>query len=279
MIGVVAVTLVNLKQGDILAEKYEIAGILSSGEANTVYLCKEIESGALYAIKEIWGGKLPEEEKNIARETFDREIKVLRSLRHPGIPRFIDTFSVGIWHYLVMDFIKGKTLMTVLEEHDYPIPVRSAIRWGMKICEILNFLHNRASPIIFRNLSPSSIILTEKGEIRLIGFGLARFFDDLKAKDTHVLGTFGFAAPEQYGKKQTTPQTDIYSIGTTLYYLLTRENIQEFLFNFPSVRKFNSGVPVWLERVLARCLEKEPEKRYKDVNELKSQLEKGLSKP
>lgn len=273
------VTLVNLKQGDVLAERYEIVTILSSGESSTVYLCKDLQSGSMCAIKEIWGGKLPEEEKNIARETFEREIKVLRSMRHPGIPRFIDTFSAGIWYYMVMDYMEGKTLMTVLGEHEYPIPVRTAIRWGVKICDILNFLHNRATPIIFRNLSPSSVMLTEKGEIRLVGFGLARFFDDLKAQDTHVLGTFGFAAPEQYGKKQTTPQTDIYSIGSTLYYLLTRENIQEFLFNFPPVRKFNADVPMWLEKVLARCLEKEPEKRYKDVNELKNQLEKGLSKP
>ena len=270
--------LVNLKSGDKLVEKYEIIKALANGDSSTIYLARELTTESHCVIKELWGGRLPEEEKNIARETFDQEVRVLRALRHPGIPTFYDSFSVGIWHYLVMEYIKGKTLQEIVEERKNPVLVDSAILWAIQICDILYFLHNRATPVIFRNLSPSNVMLTHKGDIKLIDFGLARFFDDHKSRDTHVLGTFGFAAPEQYGKTQTTPSTDIYSLGTTLYYLLTLQNIQEFLFNFPPIRKFNARVPQWLEKTITRCLEKYPEKRHKDALTLKSEMEKGYGK-
>jgi serine/threonine protein kinase len=263
-------------KGDVLGERYEILATLHEGLYTTVYHCKDTREGCSCAIKELWGGKISGEEKDIALRNFEYEVKILRTLRHQAIPSFIDHFSEGLWHYLVMEYIRGKTLQELKEERAQALEALQVTAWAVQICDVFHFLHNRASPIIFRDLNPTSVMLAEGEIIKLINFGLARFFDSVKERDTYVLGTFGFAAPEQYGKKQTNPRTDIYSLGATMYSLLTTEEVKSFLFHFPPIRRYNKKVPPWLERIISRCLEKEPEKRFRDAISLKQKLMEGL---
>ncbi|MDQ7821778.1 MAG: serine/threonine-protein kinase [Candidatus Eremiobacteraeota bacterium] len=263
---------------EALSEKYEVVKRLKKGDVTAVYLCREQKGGALFAVKALWAGNVPFYEKDLAAESFEREVKVLRTLRHRCIPLFFESFSSGSWHYYVMEYIEGKTLSEIKNERGKPLEVDDAISSASKICGVLHFLHNRATPIIFRNLDPTNVFSTREGEIKLIDFGLVRFFDASKKQDTLVMGTFGYAAPEQYGGKQTTPKSDIYALGTTLYSLLTMEDPGQFLFNFPPIRKFNRLVPPWLEKIISRCLEREPEKRPSDAISLKRELDTGFTK-
>lgn len=266
---------IALKPGQVLDEKYEIVKSLHSGKGRSIYLCKEIRRGDLRAIKMIWGGEVPEEAKNLTLHQFEQEVKILRTLHNQGIPRFFETFSYKDWHYLVMEYVEGKTLREFLKERGQPAGIQEAIKWAIQICGTLHYLHNRQHPIIFRDLHPSNIMLSAGDEIKLIDFGVARVFDDIKTKDTYVMGTFGFAAPEQYGEKQTNPRTDIYALGATLYYALTLESVSQFFFEFPPVRKYNKGIPHWLEAIISQCLEKDPAKRPQDAHSLRGRFENG----
>jgi serine/threonine protein kinase len=266
------------KLGERIAERYEVIEILHRGDFNSVYLCREPGFEGCRVIKEIWGGEAPAEERNLSKELFEREVSILESLNHPGIPRFTENFALNEWHYMVMEFIDGITLRKMLQMKAGPVESGDAARWAIKLCQILHYLHDRSDPIIFKDLCPAHIMLSRTDSIKLIDFGLARIFNKTKGKDTYVLGTFGFAAPEQYGKGQTSPRTDIYSLGATLYELLTYLEPQQFLFEFPPVRKFNKGVPHWLDGIILKCLERTPRNRFKNALALQKELEKGSQK-
>jgi len=194
-------------------------------------------------------------------------------MRHKGIPQFFENLSEGIWYYLVVEYIDGKSLQEIKALRGRSLRVREIVDWALQICDILQFIHARSTPIVFRDLKPSHIMLSCTGEIKLIDFGVARLFIAEKDRDTLIQGTFGFAAPEQYGERQTSPQSDIYSFGATLFYLLVMGDINKFAFDFPPVSRLNDEVPRWLEKIIAKCLERKPENRYQDISQIKSLLE------
>ncbi|MDQ7824886.1 MAG: serine/threonine-protein kinase [Candidatus Eremiobacteraeota bacterium] len=264
----------NLKKGDSVGKKYEVIGVLSQSERSTVYLAEEKAAKNRRAIKEIWSGMPEGEEKNLAKDHFVRELRILGSLEEAGIPRFTEGLSLGSWHYLVMEYIDGETLEVMKKLRGRPFPVKEVIHWGRHIARTLHYLHNRETPIVHKNLQPAHLVVSTDGAVKLIDFGIARFFCDFKLKDTFIMGTPGFAAPEQYGKKQTTHLTDIYALGATLYALLTDEDPQRFVFNFPPLRKFNREVPPWLEKLIARCLEEDPRRRPRNAFVIREELEK-----
>jgi len=257
---------------------YEIISLIHMGRESRVYLSRKVSGEPFYAIKQLWSGSALGEEKNILRRQFEQEVRILRTLRDPGIPLYHESFSEGMWHYLVMEFIEGRTLQQVKKERGEPVEVREAVNWALQICRTLTFLHNRAHPVIFRDLKPSHIMLAGDTTIKLIDFGIARLFDDMKEKDTYVMGTMGYAAPEQYGAHQTGPRTDIYALGATLYDLLTMEDICQFFLKFPPLRRYNRSVPPWLEKLISRCLEHNPEKRYPDANSLRKEIQRGIDR-
>src|SRR6266704_2200175 len=167
-----------------------------------------------------------------ATENFKREALLLAGLTHPNLPSIYDHFSeAGRW-YLVMDFIEGETLEERLnKEPEGRLSVEEAQRIGIQLCTVLGYLHGRQPPIIFRDLKPANIMMTPDGHLYLIDFGIARHFKPGQAKDTIAFGSPGYAAPEQYGKAQTTARSDIYSLGANLHQLLTGIDLHKLHFN------------------------------------------------
>src|SRR5579884_2874116 len=136
-----------------------------------------------------------------------------------------------------MDFIEGETLEDyMLKVAGGRLPVDKVLSIGIQVCTVLEYLHSRQPPIIFRDLKPANIMLTPSGHIYLIDFGIARHFKPGQSRDTSALGSTGYAAPEQYGKAQTTPRADIYALGATLHELLTGLNPSDSPFNFAPLR-------------------------------------------
>lgn len=206
----------------LLKKRYRVVSQLGSGGYGKVYKAMDIEfANRLVAIKEMLQHGLNEQEIVEVTEAFKRESLMLATLTHSNLPSIYDYFTEEGRYYLVMSFIEGGTLDAYVQKKGGTLPVEKVLQIGIQLATVLSFLHTRNPPIIFRDLKPSNVMRTPDGQIYLIDFGIARHFKKGKVKDTSALGSPGYAAPEQYGRAQTSPQTDIYSLGALLHYLLT----------------------------------------------------------
>src|SRR2546423_5025379 len=281
-------------QGELLLhtlfqERYFIISKVGAGGFGSVYKATDRQSGdRLVAIKEVRLLGLHPQAMIEATSAFQREVSVLSQLDHPQLPRLYEHFQTpGHW-YLVMDFIAGETL----EEYQSKAPNRrlllsEVLNIGIQLCTVLHYLHSQQPAIVFRDLKPANIMRTSTGQLYLIDFGIARYFKPGQAKDTVALGSLGYAAPEQYGKAQTTPRADIYSLGAVLHQLLTASDPSEAPFRFQSLRPKNpqshsdagslttSMVDVLvnkLEILIASMLDMDVNKRPPDVAYVKHEL-------
>src|SRR5439155_22783292 len=153
----------------------------------------------------------------------------------------------GRW-YLVMDFIEGSTLEDRINKaKGHVLPNAKVVDIGLQLAKVLGYLHTRPKPIIFRDLKPLNIMLTPDGNVYLIDFGIARHFKPGQAKDTIAYGSPGYAAPEQYGKTQSTPRADIFCLGVTLHQLLTGSDPSDTPFQFAPLQLQGQPTPPGLE--------------------------------
>jgi len=258
--------------GTVLRERYRVERVLGEGAYGTVYHASDLKlDGASWALKEICEGSLPLRERAGIIAHFYREAEILRTLNHTGLPKIIEAFAVGDRHYLVMEQIEGKTLQEI-SDREKP-DIQTITGWAIKLCEILTYLHTLSpSPLIFRDLKPSNIMVTSRGRMLLVDFGIARYYDPHKTSDTVPLGTPGYAAPEQYGNSQTDARSDIYSLGATLYFLLSGADVASFNLAFPPLSRLNPSVGPVLEGIVERCLSISPGQRYQRASDLKSAL-------
>ena len=183
-----------------------------------------------------------------------------------------------------MDYIEGNTLEKALK-HMGAQPQEYVIEWGIQLCEVLEYLHTRKTPIIYRDLKPGNIMLRPNGTITLIDFGIAREYKEAKAGDTSYLGTRGYAAPEQFGGMgQTDARTDIFCLGATLYHLVTGHNPSEPPYEFYPIRYWNQQLSPGLEYIISKCVQSNPDDRYNSCAEVMydlqnyRELEKGYKK-
>ncbi|GHO87676.1 serine/threonine protein kinase [Dictyobacter formicarum] len=264
----------RLAQGQYLNGRYQILLSIAQGGMGAVYKAEDTLLGnRLVAIKEMGMVSLYPNEVTDAAEMFKQEALMLAKLHHPNLPSIYDHFSeAGRW-YLVMSFIEGASLEHALEKTSSgKFPVSEVIKIGSELCSVLDYLHTQQPPIIFRDLKPSNIIRTSRGAIYLIDFGIARHFNPGKVKDTANYGTAGYAPPEQFGKAQTTPRSDIYSLGVTLHQLLTGRDPSITPFQFPTVSSLGVSLPVGLESLIMRMLDSDINKRPANMLEVKTEL-------
>jgi serine/threonine protein kinase len=172
-----------------------------------------------------------------ATDAFQREADLLSQLTHPSLPRLYEQNCKLEQWYLIMDFFEGETL----EDYQNKTPnkrllLSEVFSIGLQLCDVLEYLHSQQPPIVFRDLKPANIILAPEGKVYVIDFGIARFFKPGQSKDTIALGSPGYAAPEQYGRVQTTPRADIYSLGAVLHQLLTGKDPSEAPLRFAPLR-------------------------------------------
>jgi tRNA A-37 threonylcarbamoyl transferase component Bud32 len=245
---------------------YEILATIGQGGMAAVYKARELTTGAIVAIKEMSQDGLPPDELKDALASFTFEADTLRRLRHPNLPRVYERFAEHFRQYLVMDFVEGQALEQRLQDAGgQPLPEAEVLGWARQICDVLTYLHSQKPPIIFRDLKPSNIMVTRDGHIYLIDFGIARVFAPGRARDTQVLGTPGFAPPEQYGKAQTDPRADIYALGCTLYQLLTAYDPATTPFNLPPMRSRVPTISPGIEQAIERATRLNREERYPSV--------------
>ncbi|MEQ8168510.1 MAG: FHA domain-containing protein [Candidatus Eremiobacterota bacterium] len=259
--------------GKIINNRYVIVNGIASGGFGVVYLSRDLNlPGKHWAVKEMHQAEgIP---LDVVERSFRIEAQILAGLEHPDIPGIVDFFVEDKKLYLVMDYISGETvdkMIKNLKEHDY-FPEDTVIGWALTICNVLQYLHERPNPIIFRDMKPSNIMITNNGELKLIDFGIAKIFQGSTSQVTqYALLTGGYAPPEQWlGKAE--PKSDIYALGATLFHILTRHHPRDFTPYFPPVNELNPSVSGALSKIIAKALELKPDDRFQSIGEVKQEL-------
>lgn len=277
-----------LQPGMLVENRYQILQQIGEGGLGRVFLATD-RNGRKVVIKQIRDPQSAGQtaDYDVFVRSFQREANILSSLPHPYLPIARDFVLNQNNLLIVMDYIEGRTLAEIQEEASEPLPERRVARWGMQICEALTYLHKKNPPIIHRNIKPKNLIL-EAGEperVRLIGFGLARYYVEGLQADEDCLGTAGYSPPEQYGLAQTDARSDIFGLGATLFCLLTRcepaEFVQhlesgEIVLKFPPVHTLNPQVSERMSQVIAKALQAQPQDRFQTAEEMRQALAEVL---
>ena len=273
--GTISRTLTGLLvQQHMLKQRYRILGQIGKGGFGAVYKVADTRFGnRLLAIKEMSQSSLTSRELAEAIAAFQREAFLLAGLTHPNLPRIYEQFDDGGRWYLVMDYIEGETLETYLDKMGGKLPVEKVLNIGIQLCSVLDYLHTRQPAIIFRDLKPANVMLSAGDHIFLIDFGIARHFKPGQAKDTTALGSSGYAAPEQYGRMQTTPRADIYGLGATLHQMLSGNDPTDTPFHFAPLQLHGHLALADLEALVMQMLEVDSSKRPARVADVKQKLQ------
>lgn len=247
-------------------DTYEIKSIIGKGGMSTVYLAEHKRLHTRWAMKEV-------RKQQGTRFDFLAESNILKRLQHPMLPRIVDIFEDRDCIYIVEDFVEGITLDGLLKQQK-KVDEPQGLQWLRDLCGVLTYLHGqRPHPIIYRDMKPSNIMLQPDGSLKLIDFGIAREYKQESNADTTYIGTKGYAAPEQFGKAQTDARTDIYSLGVTMYHLLTGKSPYEPPYQFVPVRQLVPELSHGIEYILNKCVQSEPVDRYQTVDELVDDLD------
>ena len=290
--------------GTVLDGKFKIVQVLGEGGMGTVYKVELVGRPGYYrAVKELLINlNTGAEERRSAIERFDKEIDLLFSLKHPHIPSFLLSFQERGNYYFVMEFVPGQSLDKMLEKNKGPLNEEDVIKWMMQVCEALSYIHSFNPPIILRDLKPGNVMVTPSGDVQLIDFGIARRFDPNKRTNTENLGTISYASPEHLGSLtspgqrrspqnpgklvQTDARSDIYSLGATMFHLLTNyepDPIQtpatgSIRAKNPRLRTVRVGNTVVcpVEQVIIKAMQQNPDQRFQNAEAMRTALQHCL---
>jgi serine/threonine-protein kinase len=280
-------TVKQLDPGSVLNSRYEIVRRIGGGGMGAVYLAKDRNLGdAPRAVKEMVEAHLDPAQHEKAIGDFKRESLLLTSLEHSSIPTIYDYFydePLGRF-YLVMKFISGGDLASRLRSAPGGrIDEKTVADWGMQTADVLEYLHSRPKPIIYRDLKPANLMIDgNSGRVMLIDFGIARWVKR-EEKGVTAVGTMGYAPPELFGGR-VEPRSDVYSLGATLFHLLTGADPQDnplLIFDFqknPRPRQIAPSISSEMEQILMRSVEYKPEDRFHSAGALRDALAIHLEK-
>ena len=248
----------------LVGKRYKILAQIGKGGMSTVYLAMDSSLNKQWAIKEIRSASDPVQ-RDLVIKSLTVEANMIKRFDHPAIPRIVDLIEEKGSLFVVMDYVEGQTLASLLKKEG-PQSEEDVVDWGIQLCDVLDYLHRRKHPVIFRDMKPSNVMLTPEGAIKLIDFGIAlETGKDADSKplvgDDRQLGTPGFGAPEQFADNGTVDaRTDIYALGATLFYLLTGSHPRKN--GIVPIREINPELSQGLELVIAKATSKNPDDRF-----------------
>lgn len=208
-----------ISKDTILQNRYRIKKQIGQGGMGAVYVATDERFGSTVAIKETLFT-----DANFSK-AFEREARLLNNLRHPALPRVSDHFSDDNGQFLVMEYITGEDLSLMMEKKGGAFPLKDVLNWADQLLDALDYLHTQEMPVIHRDIKPQNLKLTPRGQIILLDFGLAKGNPTDAQHQTAAKSVFGYsrnyASLEQMQGTGTDPRSDLYSLGATLYHLLT----------------------------------------------------------
>jgi serine/threonine protein kinase len=254
--------------------RYVILEKIAQGGMGAVYKAQDRRlQNRVVAVKEMSESTVAPAERQRVLDCFKREAELLARLEHPNLVRVSDLFQEGDRHYMVMEFVAGQTLEKMLDGRNEPFPEERVLLWAEQLCDLLSYLHNQQPKIVYRDMKPANVMVLDGTDVvKLIDFGIARFFKPGKRRDTIEMGTDGYAPPEQYGKSQTDERADVYALGAMLHRLLTLRDPAAVPFQFPDVRSLNSKVSHHVDVAIAKAVQPAKEQRYSSIEEFSAAL-------
>ena len=276
-----------LVKGDILRERYQIRRIIGRGGMGSIYLADDLRlEGRQTAIKEVgYDRSLSSDTLTQTRDQFLREATVLARLDHPNLPKVSDYFSEEDRDYLVMDFVPGddlRTLMIDARQKESFLQERVVLAWANQLADALIYLHGQEPPILHRDIKPSNLKITPSGLLKLVDFGLVKFLapEDVTITILQGRGTALYTPLEQYGGDtgHTDVRSDVYAFGATLYHLLTNEppiEARERFLNPGALippRQINSNLSQRVEKAILWAMDLHPDDRPQDIESFREAL-------
>lgn len=252
-----------LHRGDILENRYRIDDLIGEGGMSKVWKARDLYINTDWAVKEI--NKHKKEYLDVADENGDiPEFEYLKLLNHPAFPRIVHEIDEPGAKYIIMDYIEGETLLRILELYGKPSE-EDVANWMIDACDAINYLHSQG--IIHRDIKPSNMMIDKQGNLKIIDMGSSCFLNS----DDKPLGTYGYASPEHY-KGKADEKSDVYTVGMTMYHLLTGiDPTDEDFVKYP-IREIVPDMSSGLAKIIDRAVEDNPDYRYFSVNRLADAL-------
>jgi serine/threonine protein kinase len=278
---------IPLKPDEVLKDRYIIRQIIGRGGMGSIYLADDNRlSGRQCAIKEVQQDQsVGDELREQGREQFYREASVLARLDHPTLPKVSDFFSEQDRDYLVMDYIAGDDLKTIMDrarKEGKFIPIADVLSWARQLADALEYLHSQDPPVIHRDIKPSNLKLTSQNMLKLVDFGLVKQMapDELTITVIQGRGTALYTPLEQYGGDvgHTDIRSDIYAFSATLYHLLTNtappEAKQRFLRPETLIdpREIQAEIPDEVAEAVLWGMNLHPDNRPQNISEFRNAL-------
>lgn len=255
-----------------IGSRYQLLREIGRGGMSVVWLALDTTLGKQWAVKEIRLSQNPSERK-VVEASLVEEANLIKRLDHAAIPRIVDLVDEGGELYVVMDYVEGRTLESLLAMG--PQAEDDVVAWAVQLCDVLDYLHQQDPPIIYCDMKPSNVMLRSDGTVRLIDFGIAR-----EQGATHGgeqggrhLGTHGYAAPEQRAGAPLDGRADVYGLGATMYALLTGRRPPDDPADAAPLRQVVPTLSRGIESIVARAMAANPDDRYRDAAEFAYVLE------
>lgn len=254
--------------GSVIDGKYEILTEIGKGGMSVVYLAMDTHLNKQWAVKEIRKQGSSKNDEIIVNSLL-AEANLMKRLDHAALPRIVDIIENAATIYIVMDYIEGESLDKILKIYG-PQAEETVTAWAKQLCDALSYLHSQKPPIIYRDMKPANVMLKPEGNIKIIDFGIAREYKEQQQSDTTILGTKGYAPPEQYNA-QTDARSDVYALGMTMHHLLT--GVSPVGREYRPVREYNAELSEGIEIIINKCVEPAAENRYQSCQDLLYDLE------
>ncbi len=270
-----------IEAGKVLQDRYLVEKQIGAGGMGAVYIATDERFGSVVAIKETFFTD------DKFRKAFEREARLLNSLKHPALPRVSDHFIEGNGQFLVMEYIDGDDLSEQLENEGKVFSVGEVLNWADQLLDALEFLHTQEFPVIHRDIKPQNLKLNSRGQIILLDFGLAKGNITNAESATAAKSVFGYsrnyASIEQIQGSGTDPRSDLYSLAATLYHLLTGVPPADALTRAMNVlsekddplfeaHKIRADIPAGVARVLHEAMALNANQRPVSAGEMRAKL-------
>ncbi len=250
--------------------KYRIIEELGRGGMSRVYLVED------RVLKKKWAMKLVEkrgEDGHFYGRDLLEEARILKDLDHLLLPKILEIFNTDKWICLIMEYIPGKSLEEIVATKGRLNEKEVGVRF-MELADCLAYLHSLKNKVIYSDMKPSNILISDKGRMKLIDFGVSRSSNCRDIFPQNFYASRGYAPPEQYTGKQIDERTDIYGLGMTMYRLLSGLDPASDDFIYKPLRTLRPEISKDMERIIGLCIKEKPEERYGSIKALIKDLEK-----
>ena len=272
-----------LREGMFIADRYEILNKIGAGGMSDVYKAKDQVLGRFVAIK-VLKQEFSEDVNFVTK--FRTEAQSAAGLEHPNIVNVYDVGSEEGVYYIVMEYIEGITLKTYIEKKGH-LSYKEAISIAIQVGRGIEAAHNKQ--IIHRDIKPQNIMISTEGKVKVTDFGIARAASN-NTIHSDVMGSVHYTSPEQARNGFVDNKSDIYSLGIVMYEMVTGRvpfdgdtavavAIQHLQEEMVSPRRFLPDMPISLEKIIMKCTQKSPDRRYQNMGELLTDLKRALISP